>query len=474
MPRDLGKLVRFCLQKDPGHRLQAALDVRNELEEIGREAAARTAVQETTPSIAVLPFADMSRDKDQDYFCEGIAEEIINALTGIRGLRVASRTSAFQFKAAALESREIGRRLRVTHLLEGSVRKAGERLRITVELTDVAGNYNLWSERYDRKMEDIFAIQEEIAHSVATALQVTLTQKERDALQQKHTTDVKAYDYYLRGRKFYYQFRTRGIEFALEMFARAIAIDPGYGLAYAGIADCHSFLYNVSVRSEENRRKAEDASRKALDLAPGLAQVHTSRGVTLSLSGRHDEAEREFETAISLDPTLFEAHYFYARDCFTQGHLEKAAQLYERAGAVRPEDYQSPLLVAQIYADLGREDAARESRLRGLRVVEERLKLNPDDARAVYMGANALVSLGEMQRGLEWARRAVAMEPEDPMVLYNVACIKSLSGQVEEAIDCLEKAVRNGHSQKDWYQRDSNLDLLRAHPRFQALMKKIE
>jgi TolB-like protein/tetratricopeptide (TPR) repeat protein len=418
----------------------------------------------------VLPFVDMSPEKDQGYFCDGMAEEIINALSGLRELRVASRTSSFQLRDAATDSREIARRLDVSTLLEGSVRKAGSRLRIVVQLIEAGGGFHLWSERYDREMKDVFDVQEEIARSVVRALRVTLSPQEKGSLAKAPTAHVQAYDYYLRGRSYYYRYGRRDIEFALQLFSRAIELDPGYALAHAGLADCWSYIYLYSERKDAIREHAESASRRAVELAPDSAQAHASHGAALNLGGHYDEAEREFEAAIRLDPDLFEAWYFYARKCFVSGDLEKAARMYERASRVHPGDYQSPLLVAQIYDDLGRPDDARAARRRGVALVEARLELHPDDARALYMGANGLVALDEREAGLAWARRARSLAPEEAMLLYNLGCIYSLAGEVEEALDCLESAVRHGVTQKGWYEHDSNLDPIRRHPRFEALL----
>ena len=471
IPLELGRIVNRCLHKDRERRLQSSLDLRNELEEI--RSGISTPAPGPEPSIAVLPFVDMIADKDQDYFCEGIAEEIIDALARVRGLRVASRTSSFRFKHAALGSSQIGRQLRVKSLLEGSVRKSDRRLRIVAQLTDAQSGYQLWSERYDRDMEDIFAIQEEIARSIVEALQVTLTPKESTALKATQTRDVRAYDHYLRGRKFYFQYRRRGMEFALQMFRHAIECDPSYANAHAGIADCCTFLYVNVERSEEYRKSALECSARALELAPDSAQVHASRGAALSMAGRHDEARHEFETAIRLDPDLYEAQYFYARECFAQGDRQKAIALYEKACRIRPEDYQAPLLMSQIYDDLGKKDLGRETRLRGVKLAEEHLQRHPDDLRALYMAANALVALGDRKRGLEWADRAVEMEPDDSMLLYNVGCIQAMAGEIDEALTSLEKAVRHGLAHKEWYQQDSNLDSLRVHPRFRKLLDSL-
>ena len=428
---------------------------------------------EAKPSIAVLPFVDMSPEKDQEYFCDGMAEEIIDALARLDNLRVVARTSAFAFKDKWQDIRLIGNQLGVDKVLEGSIRKAGNRLRITIQLINVSDGFHLWSEKYDRELKDVFAIQDEIAENIVRALRVMVSPKEKRALGKEPTTDIEAYDFYLRGRKFFYDIRRKSLEFAQQMFTRATQIDPGYALAFAGIADCRSWLYTYYESSAENLRAAEEASRKALQLDPELAEAHLSHGLADSLSERYDEAEKEFEAAIRLNPRLFEAHYFYARTCVAQGKMEKAARLYEEALSVRPEDYQVPPLLAQTYTSLGREGKAKAVHRQGLEIIDRHLELNPDDARAIYLGAAALVNLGKREQGLEWARRALAMDPEEPAILYNVACTYSLAGEIEEAIDLLEKALK-GWARKEWIEHDSTLDPLRSHPRFQKLLTQME
>ncbi|MCJ7612140.1 MAG: tetratricopeptide repeat protein, partial [Candidatus Aminicenantes bacterium] len=387
--------------------------------------------------------------------------------------RIASRTAAFQFKDQAAEPREIGRRLGVETLLEGSVRKAGNRVRITAQLVDASGGFHLWSESYDRELRDIFQIQEEIARNIVRALQVTLSPQEKGELEKAPTRHVQAYDYYLRGRSFYYRYGKRDIEFALQLFTRAIELDPNYALAWAGLADCWSYIYLYSERQDSVRQQAEAAGRRAIELDPDSAQAQASHAVAMSIGGHREEAERGFEAAVRLDSNLFEAWYFYARHAFVNGDLEKAVRFYGEASRVRPDDFQTPFLSATVYDALGRKDDALSARRRGLALVTEYINLHPDDTRALYMSANALVALGERDKGLDWARRARALEPNEPMLLYNLGCIYSLAGEVEEAVDCLERAVESGLTQKGWFEHDSDLDPLRAHPRFRALMDKL-
>jgi adenylate cyclase len=425
------------------------------------------------PSVAVLPFTDMSRERDQAYFCEGIAEEITNALNRVEGLRVASRTSAFHFRPGAADSREISRRLHVRTLLEGSVRKSGDRLRVAVQLSEAQTGYQLWAARYDRETRDIFAVQDEIARAVVGALRLALTPPQAARMWRPGTREVRAYDCYLRGRRLYERYGTREVESAIQLFSRAVELDPAYPQAYAGLADCWSYLFLYRDRSEMNRANAEHASLQAVTLDPESAQAQASRGLALSLSGREEEAERAFEQAVRLDPGLFEAHYFYARHAFAAGQAQTALRLYEEAMRVRPEDYQAPLLAAQIYDDCGRAGDAAAVRRLGVERARRHLEIDPDDARALYMAANGMAALGERELAQEWAERARELRPDDGMVLYNVACVFSLLGLEEPALDCLGTAVQSGLKQKGWYEHDSNLQPLRSHQRFQELLREL-
>ncbi len=424
-------------------------------------------------SIAVLPFVNMSADPENEYFTDGIAEEIINALTKIQALRVASRTSAFAFKGKNQDIRRIGEQLSVSTVLEGSVRKAGTRLRVTAQLVNVADGYHLWSDRYDREMSDVFAIQDEIAENIVRALRVVLSEDEKRAIEKVPTANVQAYDYYLRGRQFFHQWRRKGVEYARRMFERAIEIDPNYALAYAGIADCCSFIYTYWDASAAHLEQADAASRKALELDPELAEAHTSRGLALAFARRYAEAEKAFEIAIELNPKLFEAHYFYARVRYQQGKLGEAAQSFEEACRLRPDDYQAATFLAQTYDGLGRTADAEGAHRQALHLIEKHLELNPDDSRALNLGATELARAGQRERGLEWAKRALAIDPEDSGMLYNTACFFAIQGKTDDAIKCLEQAVQYGFGLREWIESDTDLDSLRGDPRFQALLGKM-
>jgi serine/threonine protein kinase/Flp pilus assembly protein TadD len=392
-------------------------------------------------SIAVLAFANMSAEQENEYLSDGLSDEIINALAKVEGFQVASRTSSFAFKRTTEDIRIIGKRLNVRSVLEGSVRRAGDRLRVRAQLISVEDGYHLWSERYDREMKDVFAIQDEIAENVAAALRVVLSEADKKAIQAAQPKDVEAYDYYLRGRKFFYQFREKSMQSAIQLFVRAIDVDPEYALAYAGIADSCSFLYMYFDASEANLKQADEASRRARELDPELAEGHAARGLAVSLSGRFEEAEEEFETAIRINPKLFEAYYFYARTCFRQGKLEQAVRLFRKATEVR-EDYQARLLGALAVAGLGDDESAQSAYEKALEVIAHQLELNPDDTRALSLGAGCLARLGDREESIQWAGRAVAIDPEDAVILYAVACVYAIVELPDEAI--LSRRGRKG------------------------------
>ena len=425
-------------------------------------------------AIAVLPFADMSPDRDQDYLCEGLAEELINALTHVDGLRVAARTASFQFRASGADVREVGRHLGVGTLLEGSVRKAGDRLRVTVQLIEVATGYHRWSQRFDRMLDDVFAIQDEIAESVATSLRGNvLNGREKQALLRPQT-GVGAYEYYLRGRQHLPRLTRPHLETSGEMFERAIELDAGYGPAWAGLAMVHATLYEWYGATEDDLVTAERASQRALELAPGLAEAHVARGCALSLSRRYAEAAREFEDAIRLNPNLFDAYYYFARTSFACGEIERSAELFRKAADVRQEDFQSPMLLGQSLRMLGRHDEGRDASREGVRRAEHVLVLNPVDGRALSMGAVHLLEDGQTARALEWSQRALELYPDDMGTLLNGACLRARLGLKEEALELLERVFARGWGKRDWVEHDPDYDILRDDPRFTRLLAKLK
>ena len=424
-------------------------------------------------SVAVLPFVNASADPENEYFADGIAEEIINALSKIQALRVASRIVSFALKGKNEDLGEVGRKLHVSTVLDGTVRRMGNRVRITAQLVNVADGYQLWSERYDREMEDIFAIQDDISQAIVKALRVILSEEEKKAIEKTRTVNLEAYEYYLRGRQSFHQLRRKSLEYARQMFNRAIEIDAEYALAYAGVADCCSLLYTYFDARESNLRQADAASQKALELEPRLAEAHVARGMAVSLNKQFDEAEEHFETAMRLDPKLYEAPYFYARARKSQGRFGDAARLFERAAALRPEDFQSLGFQAASLESLGMRAESQAIRRKVLRIVENRLELNPEDVRACSLKAIYLAKLGESEGALEFARRSLAIDPNDPMLLYNVASTYSLVGEADEALSCLERAIDRGFGHREWLDNDPDFASIRDLPRFKAIQRAL-
>lgn len=465
-PPGFCSLLRRCLEKDPLRRFQRCQELHVALEGLRR---ADGQGHSGSPALAVLPFRDLSLEQDESPFCEGMAEEILASLSGMPGLQVLSRAATFTTRRGDGDLVALGRRLGATHLVTGSVRKGGDRLRISAELVEVGSGLQLWSEAFERPRQDVFSIQEDIARSLVKALQLTLV----PLALTRHPLDLEAYEDYLRGRHWYFRYNRHGMRFALQMFHQALERNPKYAVAWAGVANCAAFLYIYADRSEANRIQAEEASARALELDPKLAEAHASRGVALSALGRTEEADAAFEMALGLDPNLYEAAYLYARHCFAAGRLDTCVTLFERAAALFPSDCQAHLLVAQAYVEQGRLEEATAARRRGLSLAEEHRRHNPDDVRTRYLGANALVALGERDKGLAWARLARSLDPEDPMLLYNLGCIHALAGDADTALDCLNSAVDAGLNQRGWLLHDGDLLAVRSHPRFEALLSRL-
>jgi len=483
VPQPVAAAVARALAPDPLARFPTATAFATGLAEVASQPAP-AATTATVPavtgasvarSIAVLPFSDMSADRDQEYLADGIAEEIINALTRAGALRVAARSSSFAFKGRQEDVGQIGHKLKVTTILEGSVRKAGNRLRVTAQLVNVADGYQLWSERYDRELADVFAVQDEIASSVVTALSAVIGEPggRGRGLERPRTGNVQAYEYYLRGRQLFHQFRKKQIQQARRMFERAIELDPRFALAYAGAADCSSILYMYFDASEPNLLQADATSGRALELGPDMAEAHAARGLALTLRGSFEAAQREFESAIALDPRLYETWYFYGRVCFQKGQLAEAARLFEQAATLRPDDYQAVAYLCMMYEAMGLEDELKATARRSLTILERHLELYPDDARAWYSGATEFSRLGDREKAHQWVDRALSLDPDDGGVLYGIACVYALLGEHEPALDALERGIQAGFGRREWAERDPDFASLHDSPRFWKLLDSL-
>ena len=432
------------------------------------------ATQNNTSAIAVLPFRDMSPGRDQDFFCEGLAEELIDSLTRVEGLRVIARSLSFQFRNPGLDVREVGRRLAADSLLEGSVRKAGDRLRITVQLIDVTTGVHKWSERFDAQLGDVFEIQDRIAASVATILRGAGLSGHEEYSVRRPTTATDSYEYFLRGRQHMHRLQQPDMDRSLEMFRMAIELDGQYAPAWAGLAMAHGWLYEWWGARDENLREADRASHIALQLAPDLAESHVARGFVLSLERRYAEAQLQFEAAIAMNPQSFDSYYLYGRAAFARGEIERSAELFRKAAEVRPEDFQSAFLWGQSLRILGRAAEAKRANEESIQRAERILVLNPHDVRTLSLGGGALQEAGHLERAIEWTQRALEVNPDDIGALINAACLYAKMRNKDQAIALLEKVFGRGCGKRDWIEADTDYDCLRDDPRFIAMFEKLK
>ena len=427
------------------------------------------------PTIAILPFHNLDSDSRDDYLGLGIAEEIINSLGKNPDIKVIARATTFGVNPM-LKIKELGELLNASVILDGTVRKESDQLHISVELTDINSGNDLWVEEFARDKDEILAVQDEITANLLNVLLDKKAPQTSNDIQDIQTENAEAYEAYLRGNRFYYQFSVQSIQFARRMYQQALQLDRQYALAYCGLANCYSYLFMHHNQSAENMQKAQEYSKKAVQLNNKLAAAQAALGLALSLSGEYEASEKAFEKAIAQDPLLFEAHYQYGRMEFGRGNLRKAAEEFDYASHIRQDDYQTLLLMGQCFDSLHEIEEAVKTRQRGVQIAEEVLQLNPGDVRALYMAANGLAALGgydNRQRSIEFLNRAFTLEPKDPMLLYNAGCIYSLCEMKEEALNCLEQAVEQGLTQKAWYEHDSNLDILRQEERFKNILAKL-
>ncbi len=423
--------------------------------------------------LALLPFRDLSGTDDQAHLCEGIVEEVRADLSRLEGLTVGARASSNALGDHGVSPVEAGERLGVDTVLVGAVTRGGERPTIGVELVAVGTGNTLWTRTFDGATTELIAIADEVARGVAGALDLRLSDAQLRAIGSAGTRNSEAYEHYLRGRRLFFRSNKKSVDEATKMFHLAISEDPSYALAYAGLADCYAYLFMYFEPTNTNLKFARNASKHALSLHRGLAEAHAARGLAVSLSQRYAEAELAFEEAIRLDPSLFEAYYFYARTCFAQGKHEKACRLYEEAAEADKDEAQALTLLGFTYRTMGDESRAREAASRAKERLERMLELAPEDPRANYLLADALLQDGDIEAAIARAERAAALAPDDPYTLYGLACIYSRLEQVDEGIAALRNAVDNGFGHKAWVENDSDFDALRGDPRFERLVKEL-
>ena len=500
VPEELQRIINKVLEKNRDERYQHVDDFQTDLRKIVKEIKSELTKQ--PPSIAVLPFTNLSSDKEQEYFCDGMAEEIINVLTQVEGLRVVARTSAFSFRGKEIDIREIGRKLNVETLLEGSVRKAGNRLRITAQLVNVADGYHLWSERYDREMEDIFAIQEEISLSIVDKLKVKLLKEEKAKLVKRYTDDPEAYSLYLKGRYFWNRRYEGGLQKGIECFQEAIDKDPLYALAYAGIADCYNiFAHFGFLPPREGYSKAKSAVAKALEIDDTLAEAYASLGwIKTFYDWDWAEAEKAFKRALELNPNYAAAHYFYGLYLSITGHGVEAFAEVKKSVELDPL-----WLVVNAVLGLGlywwrQYDEAIEQ-------LQKTLEMDPNFAIAhFYLGLTYAVK-ERWEEAIASLKKFLNLWPGSPVAVGYLGFAYGMSGQEDEALSMLDQLsklsqqryvsslykalIYLGLGKKDqafeyldkaYDERESwmvtlktapFMDTLRSDPRYEALLRKM-
>jgi adenylate cyclase len=436
-----------------------------------QDPAAPSAAGDDKPSIAVLPFNNMSGDPEQEYFSDGITEDIITDLSKVSGLFVVGRHTSFAYKAQSENLERVARDLGVRFILEGSIRKAGNRIRVTGQLIDGATGGHVWADRYDRDLTDIFAIQDEITRTIVEQLKVQLFPAESKAIGQAPTANVEAYNFYLKARHYFHHSTKYLLGLARQLFVEATELDPDFARAYAGIAncDCRRVGWYGELIPEDSILAIAD---QALALDPNLAEAHAARADALSFFGHLEEAEAAFQKALSLDPDSFDVNFLFARFYTRTGQPEKTVPLYIRALELQPDDYQSPSMLQFILRGLGRkEESVRYGEL-GLKRAAEVMRQHPESSRPAQLSAASLAGMDRPAEAKQWLARAIALDPDDGQVLYNAACTYAQLGEVEEAFDALHRWLpKAGVEKRQWLVEDNDFDPIRDDPRFAQLLE---
>ncbi len=425
--------------------------------------------------VCVLPFANMSGDAEQEYFSDGISEDIITDLSKVSALGVVARNTAFIFKGQSVDVCDVARKLGVSHVLEGSVRKAGGRVRITAQLIDGASGDHLWAERFDRDLTDIFAIQDEITKEIVAALRLKLLPEEKKKIEQRGTTVAEAYNLYLMARQYWVTGNhgdMRREERVMRICVRAVEIDPNYARAWALLAMAQSSLrYNFGSQVDDGFA----AAHSALSIDPTIAEAHCAMARRLEEKQRFDEADTEIQTALRLDPDSWEVNKEAARLCMLRRKIPEAVRHFEKAVEVMENDYHAWAILVSCYQALGN----REGVLHGAQMMvtqsEKAVAEDPSNGSAIGVGAGGLALLGEADRAREWIERAMLVDPENLNMRYNFACIlAAYLNDKESALKLLDRtfAETRGGSQIKAAETDPDLDPLRDDPRFQRMLER--
>ena len=435
-----------------------------------RNAGAAPAAGSEHGALAVLPFDNISPDQETDYFSNGLTEELIARLSIVSEIELISRWASMQLKERKQDIRAIGNELGARYIVGGSVRRFQDSVRITVQLVDVGTNRQIWGNTYKGKLDDIFDIQEQVAQQIVEALKLKLTFSERVSLTKRQTLNAQAYDLYLRGEDYLYRLTKRSVERAIQLFEKAIELDPRYAAAYAGCSGAYGQMYWLFSRDERYREKARELSFKALMYDNNLAEAYTAMGVSYFIWGKFEEAAASARKAIELDPDDFIAHWTLGRIHFANGEFADAYDVYRRVVKLKPEFLNAYSDLRMTCHRLNRQDDADLARGELLERMPTYLLQNPDDARQRMLYATALAEVGRKDEAIRECAMAIETSPGDPVMLYNVVCVYSRLGETQRAIETLRQAITAGYENFPWLHNDPDLDSLRDHPEFKALV----
>ncbi len=481
LPAELGRIVAKALEKDRTLRYQTATDLKTDLLRLKRDVdsggrrpadgveARSGAVRAAERSLAVLYFENLSGVKDDEYFRDGVTEDIITELSKIRGLRIFSRPTVLAWRDKRVTPVEIGQQLKASCVLTGTLRRAGNRLRITAQLVDTQTDFPLWSERYDREMADVFEVQDEIARKIAEALRVQLSPQEQEELGGRPTHSLQAYDLYLRGKSFARRLTRQDLEFALQMFENAVSLDPAFALAHAACANVCAALHYHYERSQGWIGKAVSAAQKASALRKDLPEVQVAESWILYAEGQYQEAEATVRRAIARKADTEGGYYLLLRSLFASGQYQEVTRLADTALEASGGDYNVYVPITNALGALGKSDALDKMRQREIQALESHIKTVPEDARARTLLAGDYASLGMVEAAEREAALAISLRPKEAIVLYNAACLYCQLGKKAEALDAMRRSWEAGFRDPDWARRDPDLALLHGDPEFERL-----
>jgi len=470
IPPELDSIVMKMLEKDPNQRYAGAEEFIKSLQDYreGHESRER---DEKAKVIAVLPFNNISPEKESDYFSEGLTEELIMNLSRLKDMKVVSRTTSMQYKGTDKKMKTIGRELGARYIIEGSVRKFQDNLRITTQLIDVKSDTQLWADTFKGNLADVFDIQEQVSKQIVDALMLRLTPTEKVVLTKRATVNPEAFDCNLRAREFLYLLNKNKLKIAIQLFEKAIELDPRYANAYAGLGEAYATLYQNFDRQETWLEKSIEAGLKALMYDSSLAQAYAALGLCYFNKNSLDEALEASQKAIELDATDYVAYWILGRIYHATDRDSEAIDLYKKVIELNPDFYSAYLDLRMSYERLGEKEKHDEIVKISLDVFPRYLLKHPDDGRAHMHFAINLAVLGKLEEGRREAEKALELNPTDPNMLYNAACYYAQIGEKKLAVESLKKSVAAGDEDYEWFKRDPDLDNIRDEPGYLKLMK---